>query len=287
METIGVVGLGLIGGSLARAVKAHGGWRVLGADIQESVRLRAKLVGAVDGILEDGELGNVDMLVLSLYPQGTIQWMQEHVSKLRPGTLVVDCCGVKRVVCEVLGGLCRDHGLVFLGGHPMAGIERSGFEASMGNLFNQASMILVPQGALPIETLERVKGFFLELGFGSVKFTTAEEHDRIIAYTSQLPHILASSYVQSPTALQHSGFSAGSFRDMSRVATMQEELWSELFLANRDDLQKELDHVIGNLQAFRTALADNDKAALQKLIRTGRETKEKVDALPKTPYSLF
>lgn len=287
METIGVVGLGLIGGSLARAVKARGGCRVLGADIQESVRLRAKLVGAVDGILEDENLGDVDMLLLSLYPQGTIQWMKEHVSKLRPGTLVVDCCGVKRVVCEALGGLCRDRGLVFLGGHPMAGIERSGFEASMGNLFNQASMILVPQGALPIETLERVKAFFLELGFGSVKFTTAEEHDRIIAYTSQLPHILASSYVQSPAALQHSGFSAGSFRDMSRVATMQEALWSELFLANRDDLLRELDHVIGNLQAFRTALADGDEAALQKLIRTGRETKEKVDALPKTPYSLF
>ncbi len=287
METIGVVGLGLIGGSLARAVKARGGCRVLGADIQESVRLRAKLVGAVDGILEDENLGDVDMLFLSLYPQGTIQWMKEHVSKLRTGTLVVDCCGVKRVVCKALGGLCRDHGLVFLGGHPMAGIERSGFEASMGNLFNQASMILVPHGALPIETLERVKAFFLELGFGSVKFTTAEEHDRIIAYTSQLPHILASSYVQSPAALQHSGFSAGSFRDMSRVATMQEALWSELFLANRDDLLRELDHVIGNLQAFRTALADGDEAALQKLIRTGRETKEKVDALPKTPYSLF
>ncbi len=287
METIGVVGLGLIGGSLARAIKAHGGYRVLGADIQESVRLRAKLVGAVDGILEDSELGKVEMLILSLYPQGTIQWMKEHVSQLRPGTLVVDCCGVKRVVCEALGGLCKDHGLVFLGGHPMAGIERSGFEASMGNLFNQASMILVPQGALPIETLERVKNFFLELGFGSVKFTTAEEHDRIIAYTSQLPHILASSYVQSPTALQHSGFSAGSFRDMSRVATMQETLWSELFLANRDDLLKELDHVIGNLQAFRTALSDSDEAALQKLIRTGRETKEKVNALPRTPYSLF
>ncbi len=287
MKTIGVVGLGLIGGSLARAIKARGGCRVLGADIQESVRLRAKLVGAVDGVLEDGELDKVDMLILSLYPQGTIQWMKEHVSHLRPGTLVVDCCGVKRVVCEALGALCKDRGLVFLGGHPMAGIERSGFEASMGNLFNQASMILVPQGALPIETLERVKSFFLELGFGSVKFTTAEEHDRIIAYTSQLPHVLASSYVQSPTALQHSGFSAGSFRDMSRVATMQEVLWSELFLANRDDLLKELDHVIGNLQAYRTALADGDEAALQKLIRTGRETKEKVNALPRTPYSLF
>lgn len=206
---------------------------------------------------------------------------------MRRGTIVLDTCGVKRFVCNQAAELCREHGLLFLGGHPMAGIERSGFEASMGNLFNQASMILVPSEGTPIEILETAKRFFLDLGFGAVKFATAEEHDRIIAYTSQLAHILASAYVQSPTALEHSGFSAGSFRDMTRVATLQEKMWTELFLDNQDDLLRELDNVIGNLNAFRKALAEKDADALCLLLRKGREAKAKVNALPKTPYSLF
>ena len=287
MKTIGVVGLGLIGGSLARALKARGECRVLGYDIQESVRLRAKLVHAVDEELTDGRLAELDMLILALYPQATIQWMEEKAHLLRPGTLVVDTCGVKRVVCQRVGALCESLGVTFLGGHPMAGIERSGFEASMGNLFNQASMILVPWGTLPIETLERVKAFFLGLGFGTVKFSTAEEHDRIIAYTSQLAHVLASAYVQSPTALRHSGFSAGSFRDMTRVATMQEDMWAELFLDNRAPLLEELDNVLDNLRKFREAIAAGDREKLRQLLKKGRETKEKVNALPRTPYSLF
>ncbi len=287
MKTVGVVGLGLIGGSLARALKARGGYRVLGYDLQESVRLRAKLVHAMDDTLTPEALPALDMVILALYPQDTIRWAQENVSRLRPGALVVDTCGVKRVVCQEVGKLCDSRGVVFLGGHPMAGIERSGFEASMGNLFNQASMILVPWGNPAIEILEKAKAFFLELGFGTVKFSSAEEHDRIIAYTSQLAHILASAYVQSPTALQHSGFSAGSFRDMTRVATMQEEMWSELFLDNREPLLAELDHVLENLHQFRKALAEEDRDTLRALLKQGRETKEKVNALPRTPYSLF
>lgn len=284
---IGVVGLGLIGGSLARALKAQGVHQVYGYDIQESVRLRAKLVNAIDAELTAEILPELDLLLIALYPQATIDYLAENVARLHPGAIVIDTCGVKRVVCDGVAALCQKHGLVFLGGHPMAGIERSGFAASMGNLFTQASMILVPQGTLPIETLEKVKAFFLELGFGTVKFTTAAEHDRIIAYTSQLAHILASAYVQSPTALKHSGFSAGSFRDMTRVATLQETMWTELFLENREDLLAELDNVLKNLHAFRDALAQKDAPALQQLLKQGRETKAAVNALPKTPYSLF
>lgn len=284
---IGIVGLGLIGGSLARGIKAQGRHQVFGYDTQEDVRLRARLVNAVDGELTPELLPTLDMVILAVYPQGTVDWLEEHAAELRRGTIVLDTCGVKRFVCNHAAALCREHGLLFLGGHPMAGIERSGFEASMGNLFNQASMILVPSEGTPIEILETAKRFFLDLGFGAVKFATAEEHDRIIAYTSQLAHILASAYVQSPTALEHSGFSAGSFRDMTRVATLQEKMWTELFLDNQDDLLRELDNVIGNLNAFRKALAEKDADALCLLLRKGREAKAKVNALPKTPYSLF
>lgn len=284
---IGIVGLGLIGGSLARGIKAQGRHQVFGYDTQEDVRLRARLVNAVDGELTPELLPTLDMVILAVYPQGTVDWLKEHAAELRRGTIVLDTCGVKRFVCNQAAELCREHGLLFLGGHPMAGIERSGFEASMGNLFNQASMILVPSEGTPIEILETAKRFFLDLGFGAVKFATAEEHDRIIAYTSQLAHILASAYVQSPTALEHSGFSAGSFRDMTRVATLQERMWTELFLDNQDDLLRELDNVIGNLNAFRKALAEKDADALCLLLRKGREAKARVNALPKTPYSLF
>ncbi len=284
---IGVVGLGLIGGSLARAIKGLSEHRVYGYDIQESVRFRAKLVNAVDGELTEELLPALDMLIIALYPQATIDYLKKAAPMLKAGAIVVDTCGIKRVVCEAAQAICQENHLIFLGGHPMAGIERSGFEASMGNLFNQASMLLVPQPDVAIETLEKVKAFFLSLGFGMVKFTTAQEHDRVIAYTSQLAHVLASAYVQSPTALKHSGFSAGSFRDMTRVATLKEEMWTELFLDNREELLAELDNVLKNLHAFRDALADKDAPALQALLKAGRETKAKVNALPRTPYSLF
>ena len=284
---IAVVGLGLIGGSLAKAIKRRTEHRVFGMDCNHSVVLRAKLVQAIDEELREEDYGKIDLFISALYPQAIVECVTAAAPKLRKGCVVLDTCGIKRHVCESCLKICREHGLVFIGGHPMAGIERSGFDAALDTLFNCASMLLVPDPQIDIAVLDSIKKLFLQLGFGAVKTTTAEMHDKIIAYTSQLAHVIASAYIKSPTALEHSGFSAGSFRDMTRVATLQEQMWTELFLDNREDLLDELDRFIANLQGYRNALAKQDAGTLKQLLKDGREAKAAVDALPKTPYSLF
>ena len=245
---IGIVGLGLIGGSFARAIKEMTDHKVFAFDLDRSALLGASLVGAVDGELDDETLQNTDLLLLSLYPQAAVDYVKAHLGSIRPGTIVIDCCGVKRVVCEPLCALAKEHGFVFLGGHPMAGTQFWGFSHARASLFRGASMILTTDGIDDVRLLERVKAFFLSVGFETLTFTTPEEHDRIIAYTSQLAHVVSNAYVKSPTALQRKGFSAGSYKDMTRVAKLNVGMWTELFLENGDNLCKELDLLISHLQ---------------------------------------
>jgi prephenate dehydrogenase len=190
---------------------------------------------------------------------------------------VIDVCGVKRAICEPLWQIAEKHGFLFVGGHPMAGVEHSGLEYATDTMFDRASMILTPPPGTDIQTLERLKKFFLGLGFRQVVFTTAEEHDQVIAYTSQLPHVVASAYVRSPLMLGHHGFSAGSFRDMSRVTGVDENLWTELFRQNREPLLAELDGLIERLAQYRDALRDGDEEGLRGLLREGRERKAETE----------
>ncbi len=270
---IGIVGLGLIGGSLARATKEMTDHKVYAFDLDQSALLGASLVGAIDGELDDKQLMQTDLLLLSLYPQAAVDYVKTHLDAIRPGTVVIDCCGVKRVVCEPLGKLAKEHGLCFLGGHPMAGTQFWGFSHARASLFKGASMILTTEGVGDIRILERVKAFFLSVGFETLTFTTPEEHDRIIAYTSQLAHIVSNAYVKSPTALQRKGFSAGSYKDMTRVAKLNVGMWTELFLENSDNLCEELDLLIANLQQYRDALGAGDEERLRALLEDGRQTK--------------
>ena len=272
---IGIVGLGLIGGSFARAVKEHTPHSVFAFDIDRSALLGATLVGAIDGELTDPQLQNTDLLLLSLYPQATVDFVKSHADAIRPGTIVVDCCGVKRPVCDALCDFAKQHGFHFLGGHPMAGTQFWGFSHARASLFKGASLILTTNGVSDIGVLETVKRFFLSVGFETLTFTTADEHDKIIAYTSQLAHIVSNAYVKSPTALQRKGFSAGSYRDMTRVAKLNVEMWTELFLENRDNLGKELGLLIKNLQAYKDALDRNDEPALRQLLQDGKDTKRR------------
>lgn len=272
---IGIVGLGLIGGSFARAIKEHTPHSVFAFDIDRSVLLGATLVGAIDGELTDPQLQNTDLLLLSLYPQATVDFVKAHADAIRPGTIVVDCCGVKRPVCDALCDFAKQHGFHFLGGHPMAGTQFWGFSHARASLFKGASMILTTNGVTDIHVLETVKRFFLSVGFETLTFTTADEHDKIIAYTSQLAHIVSNAYVKSPTALQRKGFSAGSYRDMTRVAKLNVEMWTELFLENRDNLSMELGLLIENLQAYKDALQRNDEPALRQLLQDGKDTKRR------------
>ncbi len=270
---IGVIGLGLIGGSMAKCIKAQTGHKVFAFDIDDEVMLLARLSGAIDAALNDDNIGNCDYIFIALAPQLTINWLRDNGAKIAKNAIVIDFCGTKRLVCEQLGAIAHEHGFSYIGGHPMAGKEQSGFVNSSATLYNGASMILVPGAKTDITMLEGVKNLFIDLGFGMVTFSTAEEHDRIIAFTSQLAHIVSSAYIKSPEAQKRRGFSAGSFKDMTRVARLDENLWSELCMDNSDFLVEQLDILIDNIAEYREALNNNDKAMLTQLFKDGREKK--------------
>jgi prephenate dehydrogenase len=274
---IGIVGLGLIGGSIAKAIKNHTEHEVFGTDLQEPVIYKAILLEAIDGKLEKAMLGDCDYMILALYPGAAVGYMKAHGGGIKRGAVVVDCCGVKEAVCSGIYPIAAEQGFSYVGGHPMAGIEFSGFEHSQKNLFKHASMILTPQTDMSIQEMERLKKFWVSLGFNHVQLSTPEEHDRIIAFTSQLAHVVSSAYVKSPTSLKHKGFSAGSYKDLSRVAKLNETMWAELFLLNRENLVNEIDGMIERLQEYRDAIFEANEKDLCALLREGTERKVLID----------
>ena len=277
MSTIGIVGLGLIGGSMAKAYHAAGQDRVLGWNRSRSMLDFAIMSGAVDGELTEETIGECDLVLVALYPQATIDWLEQMAPHISKETIVVDCCGTKRLVCEAGFRLSRQYGFPFVGGHPMAGTHNSGFKYAKETMFKGAPMVLVPPTFDNIELLSRIKELLAPMQFGRFSVTTAEEHDRMIAFTSQLAHVVSNAYIKSPTAGSHKGFSAGSYKDMTRVAWLNPQMWAELFLENRDYLMQELSVLSENLAAYQKALETQDLAGLAKLLDDGRRRKEEVD----------
>ncbi|MBR1586585.1 MAG: prephenate dehydrogenase [Clostridia bacterium] len=273
----GIVGLGLIGGSLAKSIKFHSDHTVLGCDIDETTLLQAKMFRAIDGELTDDALARCDVVLVALYPQAAVDYILARIDSFRPGALVIDCCGVKRFVCDRLFPAFQGKESIFMGGHPMAGRERSGFSYAQDDLFENASMILTPAPGTDVETIRRVKEIFLSIGFGRVRFSTPLEHDEMIAFTSQLAHVVSGAYVKTPLAGKHKGFSAGSFRDMTRVARLNEGMWTELFLENDDLLLKQTEELIRRLTEYRDALKDRDADRLRAILKEGREIKEALE----------
>jgi len=274
---IGIIGLGLIGGSLAMSIRRHTNHTVFGYDINPEVMLRARAVEAIHDELTDELLPGCDIVLVSLFPQLCADWITAHADKFGKGALVIDCAGVKRCVFDQVAPLAEGRDWHYIGGHPMAGREFSGFAAARADLFDNASMILCPPASTPIEAREAAKAFFLEAGFKLVRFCTPEAHDQMIAYTSQLAHIVSGAYVKNPLAARHKGFSAGSFLDMTRVARMNEVMWTELFLENNDLLLPALDDLIARLNEYRDALAAADPDGLLPVLREGRIAKEALD----------
>ena len=275
--TVGIVGLGLIGGSLARSIKVHTDFEVLGMDINSQTMLQANLLGAIDGTLTEDNLARCDVVLVALYPAAIVTWITEHQDAFRPGAWVIDCGGVKEAVCTPLNALAQGKPWHYCGGHPMAGREFSGFRYAKDDLFDRASMILTPPRDAGPAVRTWLKDFFLTIGFRRVQFTTPREHDEMIAYTSQLAHVVSSAYVKCPLAQKHRGFSAGSFADMTRVAKLNEDMWTELFFDNRDALLPEINGLIDRLAAYRDALAAEDHQAMKQLLREGREIKEALE----------
>lgn len=272
---IGIVGLGLMGGSMAKSIKVKTGHTVFAIDINDESMLMARLSGAMDEELNDSTLPLCDYIFLALRPGIAIKWMDENAEKLSSTTTVVDFCGIKRDVVSKMRAVADTHGFGYVGGHPMAGKERGGFKNSTPDLYVGASMIFTPDEKTLPETLEELSSLFYDVGFSRIVYSTPDEHDRIIAYTSQLAHIVSSAYIKSPEAQKQRGFSAGSFRDMTRVAYLDEDMWTELFMSNSDYLTHEVDVLIENLEKYKKALHEGDKEALHLLLKEGRECKIK------------
>lgn len=270
---VGIVGLGLIGGSMAKSVKARTAHTVWGTDLDRETMALARMSGAIDGALTEENLPQCDLILAAICPGAAVKWVKEHAGRISKSAILVDLCGVKRVVVEALAPVAEEHGFAYIGGHPMAGRERGGFTASSEDLYVGASMILTPDKRTDMQLLETLKAFFLDVGFAGLTFSDPEEHDRIIAFTSQLAHITSSAYVKSPEAQRRRGFSAGSFQDMTRVARLDEDMWTELFLDDADYLVKELDILIENLRAYSDALKAADAERVRALLKEGRELK--------------
>ncbi|WP_458862259.1 prephenate dehydrogenase [Acidaminobacterium chupaoyuni] len=276
---VGVIGLGLIGGSMVKAIRLSKNCRIYASDLSETVMQSAAADGSIDGVLDSAALASCRLLLLGLYPQAAVETMRAAAKMLPRGGVVVDLCGVKRAVSGPLAEIAAENGLYYVGGHPMAGMEHSGYAHSRADLFLGASMILTPTPGTPQPLLEALETFFLSLDFDRVCFSTPEQHDRVIALTSQLAHVISCAYIGSPTAMEFSGFSAGSFRDMTRVARLNETMWTELFFENADYLAEEIDGMARRLGDFAACLQKQDQQAMFSLLHNSRLRKEKTDAM--------
>ncbi|MBQ9690891.1 MAG: prephenate dehydrogenase/arogenate dehydrogenase family protein [Eggerthellaceae bacterium] len=271
---VGVVGLGLIGGSFAKAY-AQAGWRVCAFNRTHEVIDKAKADGVVSAELTTDILSQCALVIVALYPQAALLWLREHASDISPQTIVIDVGGTKRMICNEAFMLAHKYKFHFVGAHPMAGLHHSGYQFATPDLYEGQPCVLVPHPSENDQVVQKLQNMLDVCGFAHYAITTPEDHDKRIAYTSQLAHILSSAYVKSPRALEHVGFSAGSFKDLTRVAQLNEDMWTELFLENADNLDIELDLLIGHLQAYKNALASGDREKLFNLLREGTQAKLK------------
>ena len=273
---VGILGLGLIGGSVARAY-TKAGHTVFAMDKDDSILAFAELAGAVHGKLNEKTIGSCELILLAIYPKGCIAWLEENAHLISKTALVMDLCGIKEEICNRCFPLAEMYGFTFVGTHPMAGSHNSGFKASRSNLFQGAPMVLVPPRFDEMQLLQRIKDALAPCNFGSFSVCTAQEHDRLIAFTSQMPHVLSNAFIKSPTAQSHKGFSAGSYKDLTRVAWLNPQMWAELCMENRENMLYELDTYISSLQKYRSALEEEDLNTLIALLNEGKRRKEEVD----------
>lgn len=273
---VGILGLGLIGGSMARCY-AKAGHTVFAREQDQQILSFAQIAGAVQGTLDEKTLPKCDLVLLAVYPGGCISYLKENARYISKDALVMDLCGIKQEICAECFSLAEQYGFTFVGGHPMAGSHFSGFKYSRSNLFQGAPMVLVPAVFDDMLLLQRVKDLLAPCGFGTFSVCTAQEHDKRIAFTSQMPHILSNAFIKSPTALDHNGFSAGSYRDLTRVAWLNAQMWAELCMENKENVLFEMDTYIDSLKSYRDALASEDLQKLTTLLDEGRKRKEEVD----------
>lgn len=274
---IGVVGLGLIGGSIAKSAKKNTNFKVYGYDINESVVKKAIQEKSIDGELTEKRLAVCDYVFIPLYPEAVVEYVEKNASVFKDGAVIIDCAGVKRSVCDKCFKIAENFNFVFVGGHPMAGTQFSGFENSKDTMFYNAPFVLTPKENEDILVLANAREVIMKLGFGRVSVMTPQKHDKLIAFTSQLAHVVSNAFVKSPSAIERKGISAGSYKDLTRVAYLNENMWTELFLDNKDNLIFELDNIINELKKYSDAMKNDDPETLRQLLKDGREAKERAD----------
>lgn len=273
---IAVVGLGLIGGSMAKAYKQAGN-KVYAFDKNDSIIEFAKLNGDVDFTLDKSNISDCELILIALYPKASIDFLNEYSPLLGEKNIVIDCCGTKQLICECGFKNAEKYGFTFVGGHPMAGTHNSGYKFSSANMFEGAPMVIVPPKYDDIELFDRIKELLEPCRFGKFSVTSAFKHDKMISFTSQMPHIVSNAFIKSSTAQNHKGFSAGSYKDLTRVAWLNPIMWSDLFFENKQNLIEELNIFINNLNKYKNALENDDEAEMISLLEEGRKAKEKVD----------
>lgn len=274
---IGIVGLGLIGGSLAKSAKKNTKFKVYGYDLNKNVIKNAIADKSIDGELTQKKIGICDYIFIPLYPEAVIEYVQNNSDYFKDGAVIIDCAGVKRTVCDKCFEIAEKHNFTFVGGHPMAGTQYSGFENSKDTMFYNAPFVLTPKENEDILILANAREVIMKLGFGRVSVMTPNKHDKLIAFTSQLAHVVSNAFVKSPSAFERKGISAGSYKDLTRVAYLNENMWTELFLDNKDNLIFELDNIIAELQKYSDAMKNNDAETLKQLLKDGKDMKLKAD----------
>lgn len=272
---IAVIGLGLIGGSICKSLKQSTFHHIMGFDANNDTIRKALEEKAIDEYINIDRINEADLTIMCLYPETIVEFVKDNADRFKKGSIVTDVCGVKEYVVKGCNKALADKGVIFLGCHPMAGREFSGFKHSKADLFQGASYIITPTDDTPQMAIDLLSTLACCMGFGKVVISTPEEHDVNIAFTSQLAHIVSNAYVKSPSLFNSNGFSAGSFQDLTRVAKLNEDMWSSLFLCNKKALLFELNKIIDNLNNYKDAINNDDLAALKSILKDGRERKEK------------
>lgn len=274
---IGIVGLGLIGGSMAKSVKKNTEHTVYGCDLNKDTVSASIKDKSIDAELDSAALKECDYVFIPLYPEAVIKYVEENAENFKDGAVVIDCAGVKRCVCEKCFAIAEKHKFSFVGGHPMAGTQYSGYDNSKSTMFYNAPFVLTPKENEDLLTLANVREVIISMGFGRVSVMTPKKHDKLIAFTSQLPHLVSNAFIKSPSVIERRGISAGSYKDLTRVAYLNEDMWTELFLDNKDNLIFEVDNIIAELKKYSDAMKNDDAETLRQLLKEGKEAKVKDD----------
>ncbi|MBS7360656.1 MAG: prephenate dehydrogenase [Oscillospiraceae bacterium] len=272
---IGIVGLGLIGGSMAKSIKKNTEHTVYGCDLNKDTVSASIKDKSIDAELDSAALKECDYVFIPLYPEAVIKYVEENAENFKDGAVVIDCAGVKRCVCEKCFAIAEKHKFSFVGGHPMAGTQYSGYDNSKSTMFYNAPFVLTPKENEDLLTLANVREVIISMGFGRVSVMTPKKHDKLIAFTSQLPHLVSNAFIKSPSVIERRGISAGSYKDLTRVAYLNEDMWTELFLDNKDNLIFEVDNIIAELKKYSDAMKNDDADALRRLLKEGKEAKIK------------